>query len=102
MTIVGQAKDGYEVMQLAAQLKPHIILMDITMPGLDGFQATAKITGDNPGSCIIGLSVHNDAHTHQKMLDAGASAYLTKTGSPVTLVETIRRVHHGNSERSGL
>ncbi len=72
------------------ELVPHL------MPELDGFEATSQITRDHPDSRIIGLSMHNDGDTRQKMFDAGASAYLTKTGSPDTLVETIRRVHHGN------
>jgi len=96
LTIVGQAIDGREVVQLATQLKPHVILMDVAMPELDCFEATAQITRDLPDIRIIGLSMHNDADTRQKMFDAGASAYLTKTGSPDILVETIRQVHHGN------
>jgi signal transduction histidine kinase/ligand-binding sensor protein/ActR/RegA family two-component response regulator len=96
MTVVGQANDGLEAVRLAALLKPHVILMDLTMPVLDGFEATAQITKNNPDIRIIGLSVHNDVHTRQKMLHVGASAYLTKTGSPVTLVETIRNVYSGN------
>ena len=67
--------------------------MDVTMPVIDGFKATAQITHDQLDIRIIGLSVHNDVHTRQKMLDAGASAYLTKTDSLVMLIETIRRVH---------
>lgn len=93
LAIVGQAVNGREVIQLAAELTPHVILMDVSMPELDGFEATAHISRLQPDIRIIGLSMHNDAHTRQKMLDAGASAYLTKTGSPDTLVETIRRLH---------
>ena len=93
LAIVGQAVNGREVIQLAAELTPHVILMDVSMPELDGFEATAQISRLQPDIRIIGLSMHNDAHTRQKMLDAGASAYLTKTGSPDTLVETIRRLH---------
>lgn len=96
MTVVGQAKDGSEAVRFAARLKPHVILMDVTMPVLDGFEATAQIKKDNPDIRIIGLSVHNDAHTRQKMLHVGASAYLTKSGSPVTLVETISKLYSGN------
>jgi DNA-binding NarL/FixJ family response regulator len=69
--------------------------MDVTMPGLDGFEATAQISRAYPDIRIIGLSMHNDADTRQKMLNAGASAYLTKTGSPDALIGTIRRLHHG-------
>jgi signal transduction histidine kinase/HAMP domain-containing protein/ActR/RegA family two-component response regulator len=93
LTIVGQAIDGREAVQLAKQLKPHVILMDVTMPGFDGFEATAIITRDQPDIRIIGLSMHSDEVTRQKMFDAGASAYLTKTGSPATLVKTIHQVH---------
>jgi PAS domain S-box-containing protein len=96
MIVVGQANDGSEAVRLAAQLKPHVLLMDVTMPVLDGFEAAAQIKRDHPDIRIIGLSVHNDAHTRQKMLHAGASAYLTKSASPATLVETIRNVYSGN------
>ncbi|WP_419662733.1 two component system sensor histidine kinase, hybrid [Desulfosarcina variabilis str. Montpellier] len=93
LSIVGQAVNGREAVQLADQLKPDVILMDVTMPELDGFEATAEITRSNPTIRIIGLSMHNDTDTRNKMLEAGASAYLTKCGSPNTLVETINRVH---------
>jgi signal transduction histidine kinase/DNA-binding NarL/FixJ family response regulator len=95
LTVVGQAVDGREVVQLAATLRPHVILMDVTMPELDGFEATAQINRMYPDIRIIGLSMHNDTDTRQKMLNAGASAYLTKTGSPDALIGTIRRLHHG-------
>jgi PAS domain S-box-containing protein len=95
LTVVGQAVDGREVVRLAAQLKPHVILMDVTMPGLNGFEATAQIIREYPDIRIIGLSMHNDADTHQNMINAGASAYLTKTGSPDALIGTIRRLHYG-------
>ncbi len=93
ITVVGQAADGREAIELAARLKPDIILMDVSMPEVDGIQATAEISEHHPGIGIIGLSMHNDRNSRQKMFDAGANAYLTKTGSPEVLVETIRRVH---------
>lgn len=96
LTIVGQAINGLEAVQLAAKLKPHVILMDVTMPELNGFEATAQITRDNPDIRIIGLSMHNDDNTRQKMFNAGASAYLTKTDSPDVLIGTILRMYHGN------
>jgi DNA-binding NarL/FixJ family response regulator len=102
MTVVAQANDGSEAVRFAAQLKPHVILMDVTMPVLDGFEATAQIKKDNPDIRIIGLSAQNDAHTRQKMLHVGTSAYLTKSASPVTLVETIRKVYSGNMDAPGV
>jgi PAS domain S-box-containing protein len=102
LTVVGQATDGYETVQLAAKLKPDLILMDVTMPNLDGFTATAKIRRDLPEIRIIGLSMHNDVDTRQKMMDAGACAYLTKTGSPDILLRTICRVYRGQMSTEGL
>jgi signal transduction histidine kinase/CheY-like chemotaxis protein len=98
MTVVGQASDGLETVHLAARLKPHVILMDVTMPVLDGFKATAQITKNNPDIHVIGLSMNNDVHTRQKMRYVGAVAYLTKSASPDTLVKTIRKVYSGNME----
>ena len=92
LTIAGQAVNGREAIRLAAELSPHVILMDVTMPELDGVEATAHISRAHPHIRIIGLSMHNDTDTRRKMLDAGADAYLTKTGSPDTLVQTIRRL----------
>lgn len=96
LTVVGQAVNGFEAIQMAEQLQPDVILMDVSMPEMNGIEATAKILRNHPGIGIIGLSMHNDAFTRRKMLDAGAAAYLTKTGSPDILVKTILRVHHGN------
>jgi DNA-binding NarL/FixJ family response regulator len=76
--------------------------MDVTMPNIDGVTATAKIQRDLPDIRIIGLSMYNDADTGQKMLDAGASAYLTKTGSPDILLKTICRVYRGQMPIQGL
>jgi DNA-binding NarL/FixJ family response regulator len=102
LTVVGQATDGCEVVQLAAKLKPDLILMDVAMPNLDGLEATAQITRDLPDIRIIGLSMHNDADTRQKMLAAGARAYLTKTDSPDILLNTICRVCRGQMPTEGL
>lgn len=96
LAIVGQAVNGREAIQLSAQLAPHVVLMDVTMPELDGVEATKKITRDFPHIRVIALSIHNDADTRQQMTEAGASAYLSKTGSPDTLIETIYRVHYGD------
>ena len=95
LTVVGQAVNGNEAVHLAIKLKPHVVLMDVTMPGLDGIEATTQIKGIYPEIRIIGLSMHNDPDTQKKMMNAGASAYLTKTDAPDTLVETIRRVYRG-------
>lgn len=95
LAIVGQAVNGNEVVDLAIKLKPHVVLMDVTMPGLDGFEATTQIKGICPEIRIIGLSMHNDPDTQKKMFDAGASAYLTKTDASDTLIETILRVYRG-------
>jgi CheY-like chemotaxis protein len=102
LTVVGQATDGHEVVRLAAKLKPDVILMDVAMPKIDGFAATAQIRRHLPDVRIIGLSMHNDVVTRQKMLAAGASAYLTKTGSPDILLETICRVYRGQMPTEGL
>jgi CheY-like chemotaxis protein len=93
LAVVGQAIDGKEAVEMTDRLKPHVILMDVAMPRLDGLEATAVITRDHPEICIIGLSMHNDVDTRQRMLEVGASVYLTKTGSPDALIETIRRVY---------
>ena len=93
LAVVGEAADGRKAIELTTRLRPDVILMDVTMPDMDGIEATACITGKHADVRIIGLSMHNDDDTRQKMLDAGAVAFLTKTDSPDKLLKTIHRVH---------
>jgi PAS domain S-box-containing protein len=101
LVVVGEADDGEKAIELAGRLRPNVILMDITMPKLDGVEATARITQNHPDIRIIGLSMHNDNDTRQKMLNVGAEAFLAKTVSPDKLIETIRRVHRGFNRSNG-
>ncbi len=93
LTVVGECVDGAMAIKLAARLKPDVILMDVTMPNMDGIEATACISRQHPDIRIIGLSMHNDDNTRQKMIDAGAVAFLAKTDSPEKLLKTIFRVY---------
>jgi DNA-binding NarL/FixJ family response regulator len=90
--IVGEAHNGREAVRLAAERKPDVILMDVSMPEVSGIEATDIIHKTAPDIRIIGLSMHQNAAMRQKMLDAGACAYLTKGGSSEELIETVRRV----------
>ena len=96
LAIVGQAINGCEAVELSAKLRPHVILMDVSMPVLNGFEATEQITREFPNIRIIGLSMHNDEDTRQKMHNAGASAYLSKTESPDTLIRSILQVYYSS------
>ena len=88
--IVGVAADGREAVQLAAQLKPDVVLMDVSMPVMDGIEATAHITKMMPAARIIGLTMHRDPEIHKAMLNAGACLCLLKSGSPDELVKNMR------------
>jgi len=90
--VVGEAVDGQMAVELAAALRPNVILMDINMPKLNGVEATRRIKQAMPGIAIIGLSMHEDPKLEQLMFEAGASAYLSK-GTAFNLVcDTIRQV----------
>jgi PAS domain S-box-containing protein len=90
MEVAGQAADGQEAVELAARLLPDVILMDVSMPKLDGVEATRTIHNEFPGICIVGLSMFEDIDRAQAMRDAGAVAYVTKSGPPNAIVNVIR------------
>lgn len=87
--VIGQAGDGRQAISLARELNPDLILMDVSMPELDGIQATAQIRRSQPNICIIGLSMHDDETTHERMLAAGAADHLCKSNPTQNLVESI-------------
>jgi DNA-binding NarL/FixJ family response regulator len=96
MQVVGEASDGQEVVQLAGQLSPDIILMDIAMPNLNGVEATRLILEDNPQIRIIALSVHSDKNFITEMLKAGASGYILKSCLFDEVLRAIQTVASGD------
>jgi len=77
--VIAEASNGLEAVQLARELSPHIILMDVNMPDMDGIEATRIITVELDQVCIIGLSMHNQEEVINELKRAGASAYLIKS-----------------------
>jgi DNA-binding NarL/FixJ family response regulator len=92
MEIIGEATDGREAIQLLEKLVPDLILMDVTMPNLNGIEATRKIKLKNPDIEIIALSLHSDRRYVLGMIDAGASGYLLKECAFDELVLAINTV----------
>jgi PAS domain S-box-containing protein len=90
MEVVGEAADGLEAMQLAAKLKPDVIVMDIHMEQMSGVEATKRILAAYPDIKVIGLSMHTDKYAAKAMQYAGAVAYLTKSGPAEDLITAVR------------
>jgi CheY-like chemotaxis protein len=90
IVVVGEAADGQEAVEIAARLLPDVILMDMSMPKLNGVEATRIIHNDWPAIRIIGLSMFEEADRAQAMRDAGAVHYLTKSGPAEELIKIIR------------
>ena len=90
--VIGEAADGRDGVERALELEPDVILMDFTMPRMNGEEATRRIVAALPRVRVIGLSMHTADDCGAAMTAAGASAYLSKNGDPDTLLATIRRV----------
>ena len=94
--LIASASDGLEALELAGELSPEIVLMDVTMPRMNGIIATEKIVSKFPDIKVIVLSMHSDRRFIAETLKAGARGYLLKESSPQTVVEAIRSVAEGN------
>jgi len=99
MEIVGQAGDGQEAVEIANQLMPDIILMDLSMPRLNGIEATKIIHQQHPEIQIIGLSLYTEDERAREMIEAGAVHYLSKAGAPSELKNAIRRFRSRDADR---
>ncbi len=93
--VVGEAGDGAEAVEKAAALKPDVVLMDLVMPGVDGVEATQRITAQLPGVRVLVLTSFAADDKVFPAVKAGALGYLLKDSSPEELVGAIRRVHKG-------
>lgn len=97
MEVVGQSCDGPATVKLASELEPDVIIMDISMPHLDGFEATRRILSLNPNIKIIALSMYSSRRYVSEMLKAGAKGYLLKECEFEELVNAIRTVAAGKT-----
>jgi DNA-binding NarL/FixJ family response regulator len=88
--VVGEASDGLEAVWLAAQLQPHIVLMDIAMPLMNGVEATRRIAAANRDVKVVALSVNCEQSMISEMFRAGASSYLLKNSASTDLLAAIR------------
>ncbi|MCC9076427.1 response regulator transcription factor [Litorilinea aerophila] len=95
--VVGEAENGREAVEMAEQLRPDIILMDHTMPLLNGLEALRQIKKRLPEIRVIILTMHTNEEYIFQFLQAGAAGYLVKQTAPTDLVEAIRAVHGGQS-----
>lgn len=93
--VIGEATNGREVIRKAEMLRPDVIVMDISMPRLNGIEATQKITTDHPGVRVVVLSMHAGEDYVKGMLRAGASGYVLKDAPANDLLSAIRAVAAG-------
>ena len=101
LEVVGQAKDGLVTVELARELSPDVVIMDISMPGISGIEATRLIHSEKPDTRVIGLSMHAAKRYVQEMYKAGASGYLLKDCDFDELVEAIHTVAAGGTYFAG-
>jgi DNA-binding NarL/FixJ family response regulator len=90
MIVVSEAGDGSSAVQQAQEVKPDVIIMDISMPGMNGLIATKTLRRVLPGSVIVTLTRHSDDAYLQELIRAGASAYVLKQSAPAELIQAIR------------
>ncbi len=96
LQVVAEAGNGIEAIERALEVRPDVILMDITMPGMDGLEATRRLRSLCPECQVLALTVHADKHYFMEMLAAGASGYLTKQAAPDELIAAVQAVAEGH------
>ena len=96
-SVIAQFKSGAEAIQKAGELHPDIILMDVNMTPINGFEATQKITAAFPSIKIIGISISNNPQYAIKMFEQGAKGFVTKTSAFSELKTAIQKVYDGEN-----
>jgi two-component system nitrate/nitrite response regulator NarL len=97
MRVVGEAVDGDEALRKARELSPDVVLMDISMPGMNGLAVTEVLRKEAPNMKVLILSVHSNKHYIARVIQAGAHGYVSKEAPPEELVRAIEAVHAGEA-----
>lgn len=95
--VIGEADNGEDAVAMVAEIKPDIIVMDIGMPGLNGIEATKRITASDSNTRVVALSMHSERQYVSEMLRAGASGYLLKDSAFEELVDALHAVAEGET-----
>lgn len=95
MEVIGEAGDGHTAADNVTRLRPDVVVLDVTMPGLDGGQVAARIKAACPEVRVLALTVHEDKGYLHRMLESGAAGYVLKRAASVELVNAIRIVARG-------
>lgn len=93
--VVGEAADGREAVAVAATTEPDVVLMDLSMPGLDGFEATAHITATHPSTRVVVITLFDDEPSVVRAFEAGARGYVSKQADPEQILGAIHAVVSG-------
>ena len=93
----GEASNGSELIEIVDKLKPHVVITDIQMPGVDGVEAAQRLSAKYPGLGIIALSMLDDELRIIQMLEAGARGYLVKNAGKGEIVDAIKTIHSGGT-----
>jgi len=94
--IVGEADDGESAVAQSRRLRPDVVLMDIRMPGIGGLEATRRLHRGMEDIRVLILTAHMEDNVARKMLEAGATGFLSKGAEPTEMIDAIRQVFHGN------
>jgi two-component system, NarL family, response regulator NreC len=97
MEVIAEVENGKEAVEASEKLHPDVVIIDISMPDMNGIEATRKIIAENPNIKVIGLSMHTDSSYVKGMLNAGASGYLLKDCAFGELVQAINSVTRNKS-----
>jgi DNA-binding NarL/FixJ family response regulator len=97
LEVIGEAASGTEAVHLTAELRPDVVLMDLSMPGVDGVRATASVLAEHPDTHVLVLTSYSDQRWILGALEAGADGYLLKNAEPEVILSGIREVMTGGS-----
>jgi len=95
--VVAEADSGEDACRKFPEVRPDVVVMDISMPGIGGLEAIDRILAREPAARILVLSAHEDAMHARRVLKAGAAGYLTKRSAAEALMQAIRQVHQGKT-----